>query len=505
MLPWLIYTRVSTDDQAQSGVSLAMQEAQCRAMATATGVERVEVVVDDGYSGKDLKRPGMQRLLAAIESRAVAGIIVWKLDRLTRSLRDLLALTDQLKAADVALVSLHEKIDTSGPMGRFTLHLMGALAQLERETIATRVKAAIDHIRAKGGWTGGTVPPGCRRAGERGNFRLEVDPATAPVVRAAFAAYVDGASLAEVAVMLQRAGVFKSKRSPSNIAGMLRNEGLVSVGVIDAALQAQAVEICESRARSKGKPAAAAESRSEARAWPLHGLAFCGKCGSALIGATANGRGGKAWPYLRCAGRNRRICDMPELPAEAWERAVVRAVTKAAADGSWTAAWSTYASEQLTRCRESLEQRQGLITERGAINARIRRLLSLVEDGSATGAQVKERMATLDAEHKAADRAIAELDGVQVAVDLLEQRRAFMADRLVAAVQQLPTTTPEAAGAILGGIVQRVVLSVDPATIRLDLYVPGRGGQGFDSESQMVEAEGIEPSSEHVRTPLLRV
>jgi len=148
---WIIYLRVSTDDQAANGVSLAMHEAQCRAMAAATGVDRVEVITDEGYSAKSLKRPGMERLLAAVYARQIAGVLIWKLGRLTRSLKDLIVLIDRFTPGNVALVSLQEKIDTSGSMGRFTLHLLGALAQLERETTAHRVKSAIDHIRANGG------------------------------------------------------------------------------------------------------------------------------------------------------------------------------------------------------------------------------------------------------------------------------------------------------------------------------------------------------------------
>jgi len=292
--------------------------------------------------------------------------------------------------------------------------------------------------------------------------------------------------LADLSAALLQSGADKKLRTPTNAAGLIRNEVLVAVGVIDADLAAQARKLCHAKARSLGRASTGDDKARSERVSPLRGLAFCGACGSALLAASATGRGGEAHSYLRCAGRNRRTCTAPELPADAW---------------------AAFAQEQLSRNQESLARRASLMAERGMIAAKIKRLLSLVEDGSASGSVAKERLAELEAACRAIDDGLSQLEGViKVAVEIVEQRRAFMANQLSEGLRRLETTTPKEVGAILGGLIHRADLTANPATIRLSLYVPGQpSGPWFDKESRLVEAEGIEPSSEHVRTPRLRV
>src|SRR5437016_6167738 len=100
------YVRVSTDKQAEHGVSLEAQEAKIRAMAVVHGAELLESIVDGGESAKSLQRPGMQRLLALVDKREVDAVIVAKLDRLTRSVKDLCSLLELFEKKNVALISV---------------------------------------------------------------------------------------------------------------------------------------------------------------------------------------------------------------------------------------------------------------------------------------------------------------------------------------------------------------------------------------------------------------
>ncbi len=106
------YVRVSTDKQASAGVSLEAQTARITAMATVQDVTLLEVIADAGESAKTLNRPGMARLLAMVGARDVQTVIVAKLDRLTRSVRDLADLLEQFDRRGVALVSVSESLDT---------------------------------------------------------------------------------------------------------------------------------------------------------------------------------------------------------------------------------------------------------------------------------------------------------------------------------------------------------------------------------------------------------
>jgi len=129
------YVRVSTDRQADTGVSLEAQESKIRAMATVRGCDLDEVVVDGGESAKDLKRPGVERLLALVSAGKVDAVIVAKLDRLTRSVKDLCALLELFEKRKVALISVAESLDTSSAAGRLVITIMGAVSQWEREAI----------------------------------------------------------------------------------------------------------------------------------------------------------------------------------------------------------------------------------------------------------------------------------------------------------------------------------------------------------------------------------
>ena len=143
------YIRVSTDEQAQHGVSLAVQEAKLRAYADLYGHDLAEVVVDAGASAKTLARPGLARVLGALETNQVEGVVILKLDRLTRSVRDLGHLLETYFQKH-ALLSVMEQTDTSTAGGRLVLNLLISVSQWEREVIGERTSAALQHKRAQG-------------------------------------------------------------------------------------------------------------------------------------------------------------------------------------------------------------------------------------------------------------------------------------------------------------------------------------------------------------------
>ena len=144
------YVRVSTDKQADHGVSLEAQEAKIRAMATVQGAEIVELIVDGGESAKDLKRPSMDRLLALVDERKVDTVIIAKLDRLTRSVKDLAELLERFQRRGVSLVSVAESLDTGSAAGRLVINIMTAVSQWEREAIGERTRDAMQHKRSNG-------------------------------------------------------------------------------------------------------------------------------------------------------------------------------------------------------------------------------------------------------------------------------------------------------------------------------------------------------------------
>ena len=142
------YARVSTDKQADSGVSLEAQQEKIRAMAVVQSAALMDLIVDAGESAKTLDRPGMERLLKLVDARKVDVVIIAKLDRLTRSVKDLALLLERFTRRGVALVSVAESLDTNTAAGRLVLNIMVSVSQWEREAIGERTRDAMAHMKA---------------------------------------------------------------------------------------------------------------------------------------------------------------------------------------------------------------------------------------------------------------------------------------------------------------------------------------------------------------------
>src|SRR5262249_12392336 len=170
----IAYVRVSTDKQADFGVSLEAQQEKVRAMAVVQGAELAEVIIDAGESAKSLNRPGMARLLSLVDAGAVDTVIIAKVDRLTRRVKDVAELLERFNRRGVSLVSVAESLDTGTAAGRLVLNIMTAVSQWEREAIGERTRDAMHHKRANGERVG-TVPFGFRTAAD--GLHLETDPA----------------------------------------------------------------------------------------------------------------------------------------------------------------------------------------------------------------------------------------------------------------------------------------------------------------------------------------
>lgn len=146
------YIRVSTEEQASSGQSLDAQRAKLTAYAALYDLELVEIVEDAGVSAKTLNRPGLQRALELLDSGEAEGLLIAKLDRLTRSVGDWQILIDEhfSERAGRMLFSVADSIDTRTAAGRLVLNVLLSVAQWERETIAERTADALQHKIGRG-------------------------------------------------------------------------------------------------------------------------------------------------------------------------------------------------------------------------------------------------------------------------------------------------------------------------------------------------------------------
>ena len=145
------YCRVSTEDQAEEGFSMDGQADKLRSYADLRDLGQVTVVNDPGWSGKNLKRPGLEKLCSR-ESRHVAHVLVWRLDRLSRNLGDLILLADTFGEYGVALHSVQENLDLSSAAGRMFYNILGTFAQFFREQLAENVKMGNERAVRDGRW-----------------------------------------------------------------------------------------------------------------------------------------------------------------------------------------------------------------------------------------------------------------------------------------------------------------------------------------------------------------
>ena len=208
------YLRVSTDKQADAGVSLDAQRAKVEAYAALYDLDLVAVEVDAGASAKSLEgRPALTRALGMLTEGGADALIVVKLDRLTRSVADLGGLVaDYFSPNGAALLSVSEQIDTRTSAGRLVLNVLASVAQWEREAIGERTAAAMQHKASKGEFCGGKAPFGFALAAD-GVTLVPVEAEQATIARAR-ALSGEGLSLRKVAVQLASEGRLARSGAP---------------------------------------------------------------------------------------------------------------------------------------------------------------------------------------------------------------------------------------------------------------------------------------------------
>ena len=198
-------------------------------------VDRCVVFEDEGFSGGNLKRPAFQRMMADIRKRKFKAIVVYRLDRISRNISDFTGLIDELSKLDVSFVSIREQFDTSTPMGRAMMFIISVFSQLERETIAERIRDNMHELAKTGRWLGGNAPTGFKSEAvskvtvdgkTRKSFKLVPIPEEAEIPKMIFDLYTETDSLTAVeAEMLRRRIKTKQGKDFTRFAikGILQN------------------------------------------------------------------------------------------------------------------------------------------------------------------------------------------------------------------------------------------------------------------------------------------
>jgi len=436
-----LYGRVSTDRQARveeggldTQVSLMGKFVafQTESDESADWVH-ADTYLDPGYSGSNLERPQFRRMSGDIEAGRINTVVVYKIDRITRSLRDFYDLWEFFEKHGVHFVSLHEKFDTTTAIGRAMLKLILVFAELEREQVSERTSATMRHRAEQGLWNGG------RRIGYRIDPNekgvLKVDAEWAPIVREHMFTSCDSlGSAGKVVKHLREIGIrvpeYESRRGnkvgggyftkPNVIRiltdpvyiGMIEHKGDLFAGrheaIIERTLFDRVQEILD---RNREKKSNFREQRTHT--YILQGLIRCGKCGSMMSPKWSTGRGGKPYHYYECCKSARSVnteCDAKYVPAEAAEAYVLQELAKWAMDPAEIRHVVQEANatkdgrlDRIDRDRVRLRKRLDEVTPQ------IRSLVDVLAQGGSF-ASVKERLAELEKDRAAIEAELERLD-----------------------------------------------------------------------------------------------
>jgi site-specific DNA recombinase len=205
LLRCAIYTRKSSEEGLeQSFNSLDAQREACEAFILSQRHEGWRMLParydDGGYSGGTMERPALKRLLDDIQAKKVHVIVVYKVDRLTRSLADFAKIVEALDAREVSFVSVTQQFNTTTSMGRLTLNVLLSFAQFEREVTGERIRDKIAASKKKGMWMGGAIPLGYGLAARK----LIPHPTEAALVRNIFSLYLKLGCVRKLAAELKR-------------------------------------------------------------------------------------------------------------------------------------------------------------------------------------------------------------------------------------------------------------------------------------------------------------
>ncbi|MBQ9737689.1 MAG: recombinase family protein [Clostridia bacterium] len=272
-----IYIRVSTDAQREEGYSIDAQKEMLTAYCVSKGIKKYEYYIDGGFSGSNIDRPELKRLIDDAQKGKISCVLVYKLDRLSRSQKDTLFLIeDVFNPNNVDFVSLNESMDTSTPLGRLMLGILSAFAQLERENIRERTSMGMKERVKNGYWMGGgRVPFGYDYDSELG---ILVPNKDAETVKKVYELYLKGYSTNSIARLLN----LSYERLARQILTRKTNAGYIVYKGEEFLGRHQPIVSLETYEKAMRMMEERSDRRRTDAGYLLTGLVRCGYCGAGM-------------------------------------------------------------------------------------------------------------------------------------------------------------------------------------------------------------------------------
>jgi site-specific DNA recombinase len=384
---------------------------------------------DGGFTGANMDRPALRRLMADIEAGRIDTVVVYKVDRLSRSLLDFARMMETFEKHKVSFVSVTQAFNTASSMGRLVLNVLLSFAQFEREMISERTRDKIAAARRKGKWSGGMPVLGYGVE----NTKLVVDPNEAPMVRQIFEMYLEQQSLLAVVQELSRRGwrtkQWKTKKGElrggrvfdkvavynllTNVVfvGKVRYKDEVHAGeheaIVDVGVFERAQTLLARNGRSGGR---AVRNKHNAL---LRGILHCSTCGCGMSHAFTD-KGSRQYRYYVCNHAQKRgwqTCPSPSIPAGEIERFVADQIKAVGRDPQ-------VIKETLAQARRQAEEQiEQLTAERERLQIRLRadhaelsRLAALARPNDPRLADTHDRLHEAERRDSEIDSELATLD-----------------------------------------------------------------------------------------------
>ncbi len=424
-----IYTRKSTEEGLDQDFNTLDAQRESGEAFIASQKHDGWVLVPDryddgGYTGANMERPAIQRLLADIEAGKVDIIVVYKIDRLSRSLLDFARMMEILDRHHVSFVSVTQQFNTATSMGRLVLNMLLSFAQFEREMISERTRDKIAATRRKGKWTGGMPLLGYDVV----DTKLVVKHDEAERVRQIFELYLEQESLlSTVKELTQRGWSTKSWTTRKGVRrggipigktklhqlltnvtylGKIRYKDEVHEGEHEAIVDADTFR-CVQETLSRGGVKRGAGTRNKQSAL-LTGLLRCAACDCAMV-HTYTTKGNRRYRYYVCASaqqRGWRQCPAPSVPAAEIERFVVDEIRGIGCDPQLVAATLAETALQFDEAARRLKREQGALTRQ------LRDDLAALDNGAGSPMQHTDTQSRVDRNRRRASEVATELERI---------------------------------------------------------------------------------------------
>lgn len=496
---YVIYTRCSTDDQAQGDfTTLDAQAYHCKNMLDAFGYELAEIgkkgiIKDDGYSGKDLNRPGIQLILNNVKQKKFDGIIFFRLDRLTRNPRDLYALIDLFRDTGIDFISVRENLDSSTAIGRVVIGILGLLSAFERELTGERVKASCLARVRQGKWVGGNVPFGYKLIDDgdplpngRQPHKIIINPDIGTKLRFVWEMAADNRSLYDIAQELIRRDI----KTPSqkvwrkqSVAWIIKNpfhKGYVKYGdevhkgthpaIVDEQLWEKANKILTAKL-----PGHRFIKQPREYIYFLSGILKCGKCGSHYVCESGNGHTSEKFFYYVCGRSKQGLgCDASRLSAKGFDDALIDYFKRASNDQEIIikAIGDAILDSQIKL--ETIEKLIKPLQEKlSSVQQEANKLLDLAMNSRVSqGKTYKDKMAKLDEEILRLEDELEKLLAKKSVAQTSANSGEFLHSNLRFAMQYIDQAPPDARKALIKALIKEIIVYQDYIEIKMYIDQP---------------------------------